>query len=308
VFIHTPQAVKIVPFSAEASYRTGKTARPKGRAPLFLELPMADQILMPKATAVWLVDNTSLTFEQIADFCGLHPLEVRGIADGEVARDIRGADPIANGQLSREELDAAGANPAYRMVAQKSRHAELLKPQKKAPRYTPVSRRQDRPDAIAWFIRNHPEVTDAQISKLLGTTKSTIEMVRAGTHWNKANIKPVDPVTLGLVGQLELDALVKLAAEKKAKSDAKKGILPEGETLRPASETGAADSESATGARRLRRRRSLMRKPLPRAAREGFRCQWIRALRPSISSFSFSFRRLSSLSFRSSAAGRATSS
>jgi hypothetical protein len=179
---------------------------------------MADQILMPKATAVWLVDNTSLTFEQIADFCGLHPLEVRGIADGEVARDIRGADPIANGQLSREELDAAGANPAYRMVAQKSRHAELLKPQKKAPRYTPVSRRQDRPDAIAWFIRNHPEVTDAQISKLLGTTKSTIEMVRAGTHWNKANIKPVDPVTLGLVGQLELDALVKLAAEKKAKS------------------------------------------------------------------------------------------
>jgi hypothetical protein len=204
---------------------------------------MADQILMPKATAVWLVDNTSLTFEQIADFCGLHPLEVRGIADGEVARDIRGADPIANGQLSREELDAAGADPNYRMVAQKSRHAELLKPTKKAPRYTPVSRRQDRPDAIAWFIRNHPEVTDAQISKLLGTTKSTIEMVRAGTHWNKANIKPVDPVTLGLVGQLELDALVKLAAEKKAKSDAKKGILPEGDTLRPASETGAAESD-----------------------------------------------------------------
>ena len=203
---------------------------------------MADTILMPKATAVWLVDNTSLDFEQIADFCGLHLLEVRGIADGEVARDIRGADPIANGQLTREELDKAGANPAYRMVAQKSRHAELLKPQKKAPRYTPVSRRQDRPDAIAWFIRNHPEVTDAQISKLLGTTKSTIEMVRAGTHWNKANIKPVDPVTLGLVGQLELDALVKLAAEKKAKSDAKKGILPEGDTLRPASETGAADS------------------------------------------------------------------
>jgi len=203
---------------------------------------MADQILMPKATAVWLVDNTSLTFEQIADFAGLHPLEVRGIADGEVARDIRGADPIANGQLTREELDKAGANPAYRMVAQKSRHAELLKPQKKAPRYTPVSRRQDRPDAIAWFVRNHPEVTDAQLSKLLGTTKSTIEMVRGGTHWNKANIKPVDPVTLGLVGQLELDALIKVAAEKKAKSDAKKGILPEGETLRPASETGAPEA------------------------------------------------------------------
>src|SRR5512140_1465519 len=148
----------------------------------FWSLAMADTILMPKATAVWLVDNTSLTFEQIADFCGLHPLEVKGIADGEVARDIRGADPIANGQLSREELDAAQDNPAYRMKAQKSRHAELLKPNKKAPRYTPVSRRQDRPDAIAWFLRNHPEITDGQIVKILGTTKSTIEQVRSRSH------------------------------------------------------------------------------------------------------------------------------
>ncbi|MFN3856694.1 MAG: DUF1013 domain-containing protein [Caulobacter sp.] len=194
---------------------------------------MADQILMPKATAVWLVDNTSLTFEQIADFCGLHPLEVRGIADGEVARDIRGADPIANGQLNREELDKANANPDYRMVVQKSRHAELLKPTKKAPRYTPVSRRQDRPDAIAWFVRNHPEVTDAQISKLLGTTKATIESVRDRTHWNSANIKPVDPVTLGLVGQLELDAVVRKAADKKAKDDARKGIVSDGPSLQP---------------------------------------------------------------------------
>ena len=128
---------------------------------------MSDQILMPKATAVWLVDNTSLTFEQIADFCGLHRLEVRGIADGEVARDIRGADPIANGQLNREELDRAGADAKYRMIAQVSRHAELLKPVKKGPRYTPVSRRQDRPDAIAWFIRNHPEVADSQVARLL---------------------------------------------------------------------------------------------------------------------------------------------
>lgn len=196
-------------------------------------------ILMPKATAVWLVDNTSLTFEQIADFCGLHPLEIRGIADGEVARDIRGADPIGNGQLSREELDKAQASDIYRMKALVSRHAELLKPQKKAPRYTPVSRRQDRPDAIAWFLRHHPEVTDAQVSKILGTTKSTIDQVRQRTHWNAANIKPVDPVTLGLIGQLELDALVKKAAEKKAKDDLKKGILPEDPTLRPAAETGA---------------------------------------------------------------------
>ena len=209
---------------------------------------MADQILMPKATAVWLVDNTSLTFEQIADFAGLHPLEVKGIADGEVARDIRGADPIANGQLTREELDRAGANPKYRMKAQQSRHAALLKPAKKAPRYTPVSRRQDRPDAIAWFLRNHPEIADSQISKLLGTTKATIDQVRNRTHWNSAAIKPVDPVTLGLSTQLELDAIVRRAAEKRAKEDAKRGKPEEGASLAPASEAGAeegADEEPA---------------------------------------------------------------
>jgi len=201
-------------------------------------------ILMPKATAVWLVDNTSLTFDQIADFCGLHPLEVRGIADGEVARDIRGADPIANGQLSREELDAAQKSDAYRMVAQKSRHAELLKPVKKAPRYTPVSRRQDRPDAIAWFLRNHPEVTDAQISRLLGTTKATIDQVRNRAHWNSTNIKPVDPVTLGLSTQMELDDVVRKAADKRAKDDAKRGIVePDGPTLEPASQTGTVVHE-----------------------------------------------------------------
>lgn len=196
-------------------------------------------ILMPKATAVWLVDNTSLTFDQVADFCGLHPLEVKGIADGEVARDIRGADPIANGQLSREELDRAQANPKYRMTAQKSRHAELLKPVKKAPRYTPVSRRQDRPDAIAWFIRNHPEVVDSQIARLLGTTKATIDQVRTRTHWNSAQIKPVDPVTLGLSTQMELDAVVKKAAEKRAKDDAKRGIV-DGPTLESASASASA--------------------------------------------------------------------
>ncbi len=197
------------------------------------------EILMPKATAVWLVDNSSLTFEQIADFCGLHPLEVNGIADGEVARDIRGADPIGNGQLTRDELEKAEKNPAYRLVAQKSRHAELLKPAKKSgARYTPVSRRQDRPDAIAWFIRNHPEVTDGQIATLLGTTKATIESVRSRSHWNSPNIKPVDPVTLGLVGQLDLDEVVRRAADKKAKDDAKKSAAEDGPTLRPASEAG----------------------------------------------------------------------
>ena len=194
-------------------------------------------ILMPKATAVWLVDNTSLSFEQIADFCGLHPLEVRGIADGDVARDIRGADPIVNGQLTREELDKAQNDENYRMKAVVSAHAELFKTTKKGPKYTPVSRRQDRPDAIAWFVRNHPEVTDAQISKLLGTTKATIESVRNRTHWNSANIKPVDPVTLGLTSQMQLDELVRKAAEKKARDDARKG----GATLQPADGTETAE-------------------------------------------------------------------
>ncbi|MDI7773836.1 cell cycle transcriptional regulator TrcR [Asticcacaulis sp. EMRT-3] len=192
-------------------------------------------ILMPKATAVWLVDNTSLSFEQIADFCGLHLLEVKGIADGEVARDIRGADPIANGQLTRTELDKAEASKTYMMKPLVSRHAELLKPVRKAPRYTPVSRRQDRPDAIKWFTKNHPEITDAQISKLLGTTKSTIEQVRNNTHWNSANIKPVDPVTLGLIGQIELDAAVRKAADAKRKYAEKMGLpIEEDPVLKPA--------------------------------------------------------------------------
>jgi hypothetical protein len=222
-------------------------ARPQGRAPLFLEHAVTD-ILMPKATAVWLVDNSSMTFEQIADFCGLHPLEVKGIADGEVARDIRGADPITNGQLSREELDAAQNDSTYRMKAQKSRHAELLKPAKKAPRYTPVSRRQDRPDAIAWFVRNHPEITDGQIAKILGTTKSTIDQVRNRTHWNATNVKPVDPVSLGLVGQLELDALVAKAAEKKNRDDARRAAAePQGPTLQPAGEAGQSGEATDDG-------------------------------------------------------------
>ena len=234
-----------VPFFVERAYSAILSARPKGRAPSFsavraLRLPrtrndVMTDILMPKATAVWLVENTSLTFDQIAAFCGLHPLEVRGIADGDVARDIRGADPLVNGQLTREELDRAQADEAYRMQAVVSRHAEMMKPGKPAPKYTPVSRRQDRPDAILWFVKNHPEVTDAQISKLLGTTKSTIESVRNRTHWNSPNIKPVDPVTLGLVGQLVLDDLIRKAADKKARDDAKAG----GPTLQAAAEAPA---------------------------------------------------------------------
>ena len=169
---------------------------------------------------------------------------ISAFLDGEGSPEdlARGADPAWAER--RDELDAAEKNEKYRMKAQKSRHAELLKPVKKAPRYTPVSRRQDRPDAIAWFVRNHPEVPDSQVARLLGTTKATIDQVRNRQHWNSANIKPVDPVTLGLATQLELDAVVKKAADKKAKDDARRGIVePEGATLRPAAQTGVVEDE-----------------------------------------------------------------
>ncbi|MEP3073611.1 cell cycle transcriptional regulator TrcR [Maricaulis sp.] len=176
------------------------------------------EILMPKATAVWLVDNTSLTFEQIAGFCGLHPLEVKGIADGDVAVGVRGADPISNGQLTREEIEKAENNSDYRMTVVKPKYADLHTPAKRrGPRYTPLSRRQNRPDAIAWLVRNHPELSDAQISKLIGTTKTTIQAVRERTHWNSANIKPTDPVSLGLCTQIDLDDQVKKASARRRK-------------------------------------------------------------------------------------------
>ncbi|MEO1014814.1 MAG: cell cycle transcriptional regulator TrcR [Pseudomonadota bacterium] len=177
---------------------------------------MADAPLMPIATAVWLIDNTSLTFDQIADFCGLHTLRVKGIADGDVDVGVRGIDPISNHQLTRDEIDKAQADPTYRMKLSRPKTLVATKT-KKAPRYTPVSKRQSRPDAIAWIVRNHPEVSDGQIGKLLGTTKSTIQAVRDRTHWNSANITPQDPVGLGLCTQMELDAVVKKAAAKAAK-------------------------------------------------------------------------------------------
>ena len=176
------------------------------------------EILMPKATAVWLVDNTSLTFDQIAGFCGLHPLEVKGIADGDVAVGVRGADPISNGQLTREEIEKAENNSDYQMTVVKPKYADLHSPSKRrGPRYTPLSRRQNRPDAIAWLVRNHPELSDAQISKLIGTTKTTIGAVRDRTHWNSANIKPTDPVSLGLCTQIDHDEQVKKASARRRK-------------------------------------------------------------------------------------------
>jgi len=178
--------------------------------------------LMPKATAVWLVDNTTLTFRQIADFCGMHELEVSGIADGEVAVGIKGFDPVQNNQLTAEEIRRCEGDPAARLKLLQRRVAPA--PKKKVPRYTPVSKRQDRPAAIAWLVRYHPEIETSQIAKLVGSTKPTIEAIRNRTHWNSANIQPVDPVALGLCSQTDLDAVVRRAAEKKA---AARGPVPE---------------------------------------------------------------------------------
>jgi uncharacterized protein len=168
--------------------------------------------LMPKATAVWLIDNTSLTFEQIAAFCRLHPLEVKAIADGDSAQGIKGVDPVLTGQVTREEIEKAEADPSSRMklLEPKVRVPEI---RRRGPRYTPVSKRQDRPNAILWLVRNHPELKDSQIMRLVGTTKPTIQSIRDRTHWNSANLTPVDPVTLGLCSQLELDMEVRKAAK-----------------------------------------------------------------------------------------------
>lgn len=172
---------------------------------------MATQLLMPKATAVWLVENTALTFKQIADFCTLHPLEVQGIADGDVAGGIKGVNPIQNGQLTREEISKGEADANYKLKVSEPK-VKIATPKRRGPRYTPTSRRHERPNAIKWLVRNHPELKDAQIMRLVGTTKSTIESVREGTHWNSANLTAMDPVTLGLCGQVELDMEVRKAA------------------------------------------------------------------------------------------------
>jgi len=169
--------------------------------------------LMPKATAVWLIDKTSLSFEQIATFTGMHPLEIQAIADGEVAIGIVGHDPIASGQLTREEIARCEADPAARLRLAEST-VVLPKPKGKGTRYTPVSKRNDRPDGIAWLLRNFPMLTDQQVGKLLGTTKDTIAKVRDKTHWNSPNIKPRDPVILGLCTQTDLNREVQAAVEK----------------------------------------------------------------------------------------------
>src|SRR5687768_11754512 len=169
------------------------------------------QPLMPHATAAWLVDNTALSFEQIAEFCGLHILEIQAIADDTAATKLTGRDPIRAGELTHAEIEKGQADPDYRLTMHKEPDPVR---RTRGPRYTPVSKRQDKPDGIAWIIRNHPEVSDGQISKLIGTTRTTIAAIRERSHWNIANIQPKDPVTLGLCSQRELDALVARAAKK----------------------------------------------------------------------------------------------
>jgi len=175
--------------------------------------------LMAKATAVWLVDNTTLSFKQIAEFCGYHELEVQGIADGDVAAGVKGFDPVANNQLDQEEIDRAEKNPLHKLKL-KFYAAASGEEKRRGPRYTPLSKRQDRPASILWLVKFHPELTDGQISKLVGTTKPTIQAIRERTHWNISNIQPIDPVALGLCKQIELDTVVQKAAEKKAREGA----------------------------------------------------------------------------------------
>lgn len=209
------------------------------------------QPLMPHATASWLVDNSSLTFEQIAAFCGLHILEVQAIADDTAATKLTGRDPIRAGELTQDEIERGQADPTYRLVMHKEPDQAR---RTKGPRYTPVSKRQDKPDGIAWIIRNHPEVSDGQISKLIGTTRTTIAAIRDRTHWNIANIQPKDPVTLGLCSQRELDAVVAKAAKaagiEASPTDTRLAGDREAliEELRKERDTAARDAEAAHAA------------------------------------------------------------
>jgi uncharacterized protein len=171
------------------------------------------QPLMPKATCVWLIDNTALTFEQIGDFCSMHALEVQAVADGEVAQGIIGRDPVAAAELTREEIARCEAEPSARLNILKPKLPRAAE-RTQGPRYTAMAKRQDKPDGIAWLVRNHPELSDAQVGKLLGTTKNTIGSVRDRSHWNTPNIKPRHPVDLGLCTYLELNAAVEKARAK----------------------------------------------------------------------------------------------
>lgn len=191
---------------------------------------MANTLLMPKATAVWLVDNTALSFDQIAQFCSLHPLEVKAIADGESAQGIKGMDPVMTGQLTRAEI-AKGEGDINHRLKLSDPKVRVPEAKRKGPRYTPLSKRQDRPNAIYWLVKNHPELKDAQISRLVGTTKATIEQIRERKHWNMATLTPLDPVALGLCSQIDLDIEVQRASRGREAAPAV------GDTLLPAALT-----------------------------------------------------------------------
>src|SRR6266700_2466662 len=246
-----PSRHAYIPATFRSSSMTLTASPSAGRAKHRGDFAMAHPPLMPKATAVWLVENTALSFEQIADFCKLHPLEVKAIADGDAAQGIKGMDPISTSQLSRDEIEKAEADPSIRlhMSDPKVRLPEAKK--KKGPRYTPVSRRQDRPNAILWLVRNHPELKDAQIMRLVGTTKSTIQGIRERTHWNAAALQPMDPVTLGLCTQIDLDFEVQRAAKEKPV------IEDRGATLLPAAVTTAAAEAKAEAEQTTKQREDL---------------------------------------------------
>ena len=226
---------------------------------------MADQPkpLMPHATATWLVDNTALSFEQIAQFCGLHILEVQAMADDLSASKYTGRDPVHAGELTNEEIERGQANPAHVLKIQR---APVAVARTKGPRYTPVSKRQDKPDGIAWLLRNHPELSDAQISALIGTTRNTIAGIRERSHWNIANIQPKDPVTLGLCSQRELDATVAKAA-KKAGAEQETG------------ETAGRSGDRDRLIEELQAERAEMQRAAAEAAQEAEATAWLEARR-----------------------------
>ncbi|MCJ2179938.1 DUF1013 domain-containing protein [Novosphingobium album (ex Hu et al. 2023)] len=219
--------------------------------------------LMPHATASWLVDNTALTFEQIAEFCGLHMLEVQAMADDLASSKYTGRDPVRAGELTMEEIEKGQASPDYKLRMHK---VPVTVSRTKGPRYTPVSKRQDKPDGIAWILRNHPEVSDAQIGKLIGTTRNTIAAIRDRSHWNIANITPKDPVTLGLCSQRELDSIVAKAAKKAGIEDE----LPGDERL-------VDDREALI--EELRAEREAAAKAASEAAQEAEAAAWLEAKR-----------------------------
>ena len=182
--------------------------------------------LMPKATAIWLVENTALTFKQIADFCGMHELEIKGIADGEVGMGIKGLNPISTNQLTKEEVDKAANDPEHSLELIQNEITIQTERDPKQKKYTPLSKRQERPDAISWLLRNHPELKDSQVAKLVGSTKNMVVSIKNKTNWNMSNIRPQDPVGLGLCKQVDLDEALE-KAERSQKRAAKKKLKEE---------------------------------------------------------------------------------